>query len=243
MKASKISVITPVFNNEKDVATCIDSVIRQTYKNTEHIIIDGNSTDNTLKIIKEKALNHSNIKFLSEPDNGIYDAMNKGIKMATGDYLFFMGSDDEFYNDTILDTIKNELKDFDIIYGNVFFRHKQLVYGFEADLNKLKYNNIPHQGIFYKKTVFDKIGLYGTDFVVSEDYIFNIKCFKNNNLTKRYTNQIITNFNDTSLSNNFRDGFMKYRLFHFDNLTFKEKLMKYYFYFRPDWFIPSKLFK
>lgn len=239
----KISIITPVYNNEKDIANCIQSVANQTYKNIEHIIIDGNSTDNTLRIIKENKAKYDYINYISEKDKGIYDAMNKGIELATGDYLYFMGSDDEFYHDAILHEIASELEGFDVVYGNVYFKHKNIIYGFEADINKLKYNNIPHQAIFYKRTIFDELGYYGNSFVVSEDYILNIKCFKENKIIKKYINKIICNFNDTSLSNSFRDGFLKYRLFHFDNLTLKEKLMKYYFYIRPDWFIPSKFFK
>jgi glycosyltransferase involved in cell wall biosynthesis len=245
MQNKKISVITPVYNCECFIETCIQSVLKQTYKNIEHIIIDGNSTDDTTGIITKYALNNPTVKWISEPDNGIYDAMNKGIEIASGDYYIFLGADDVFYNNTVLEEIslRNGIFDFDFIYGKVLFKTKNLIYGRSVDLNDLKKENIAHQAILYKNELFHKIGKYGTTFKVSEDYVFNIKCFQDETVKKIFIDKIFVLFNDTATSSYLRDGFLKYRLTFFKNLTFKEKFLKLYFYFRPDWFVPTKFFR
>ena len=98
----KISIITVSFNSEETIKTTLNSVLNQNFKNIEHIIIDGKSTDNTIQIVKK----YSHIKkIVSEPDNGIYDAMNKGIKIATGDIIGFLNSDDFFANDNVLSRV------------------------------------------------------------------------------------------------------------------------------------------
>jgi glycosyltransferase involved in cell wall biosynthesis len=101
----KFSIITVCKDSEKTIENTILSVINQTYKNFEYIIIDGLSTDNTLNIIEKYRDKISQV--ISEPDNGLYDAMNKGIKLATGDYLFFLNSDDQFLHDNILELVAN----------------------------------------------------------------------------------------------------------------------------------------
>lgn len=245
MSIPKISIITPVFNNEKDIVNCIRSVANQTYKNIEHIIIDGGSKDRTVELFKSYSEKYTHIIWISEKDNGIYDAMNKGIDLSTGDYLLFLGSDDVFYYDTILNEIL-EIKDitsFDFIYGKALFKTKNSIYGREVDLNILKTENISHQAILYKKSIFDKLGKYGNTFKVSEDYIFNIKCFQDDTILKKFVDKILVVFNDTATSSFYRDGFLKYRLTYFDNLTFAEQIKKIYYYYRPDWFIPSKWFR
>ena len=95
-----ISIITPTFNSEKTLDKCIDSVIKQNFDNYEHLIIDNISKDNSEKIVKN--YNNNKIKFLSEKDNGIYDAMNKGIKISKGDYLLFLNSDDKIIDNNFI---------------------------------------------------------------------------------------------------------------------------------------------
>jgi glycosyltransferase involved in cell wall biosynthesis len=108
MKMSKkplISIITVVFNGEEHISECIDSVIKQTYKNIEHIIIDGGSKDKTIEIIKR--FNDQISYWVSEPDNGIYDAMNKGSSIAKGDYALFLNSDDYLFNENSVEKAVN----------------------------------------------------------------------------------------------------------------------------------------
>ena len=104
-----ISIITPTFNSEKTLDKCIDSVIKQNFDNYEHLIIDNISKDNSEKIVKN--YNNNKIKFLSEKDNGIYDAMNKGIKISKGDYLLFLNSDDKIIDNNFFNNASIKLKE------------------------------------------------------------------------------------------------------------------------------------
>ena len=117
----KISIITATYNSASTIKECIESVNAQTYKNIEHIIIDGASKDNTLEIINN--LPNRVTKIVSEPDKGIYDAMNKGIKAATGDVIGILNSDDFFTSDNIIEIVVENFKncDIDALYGDVHF--------------------------------------------------------------------------------------------------------------------------
>ena len=112
----KVSIITVVFNGEKTLLKTIQSVYNQTYKNIEYIIVDGSSEDGTLKIIEDNRQYIDN--FISEPDKGLYDAMNKGLSLATGSYVWFINSGDEIANPEVLSTIFHKLPLADIYYGN-----------------------------------------------------------------------------------------------------------------------------
>ena len=117
----KISIITATYNSEAHIADCVRSVNSQTYDNIEHIIIDGASKDNTINIIEETP--NRVTKIVSEPDKGIYDAMNKGIIMATGDVVGILNSDDFFTSDDVIETVVDTFKnnDIDALYGDVHF--------------------------------------------------------------------------------------------------------------------------
>lgn len=132
----KFSIITVCFNSEKTILETIESVKSQTYTNYEHIIIDGESTDGTLEIISEYMKVSDKVILLSEKDSGIYNAMNKGISLATGDLIVFLNSDDVFENDAleIVANYYNENTD-DIIYGNVTWQEKYKSNIYIKDLN------------------------------------------------------------------------------------------------------------
>src|ERR1043166_6204978 len=104
----KISIITVCYNSERYIKDAIDSVLHQTYKDIEYIIVDGASKDKTVEIIK--SYGNRITKFVSEPDKGIYDAMNKGLKMASGDYLGILNSDDFYIDNNVIENVVNELK-------------------------------------------------------------------------------------------------------------------------------------
>jgi len=111
----KISVITVVYNGEKHIGKTIESVLNQSYSSLEYIVVDGKSTDGTLKIIEESA---GHIKVISEPDEGLYDAMNKGLEVATGDYVWFLNAGDQIYGtDTVEQMMEGSEGNPDIIYG------------------------------------------------------------------------------------------------------------------------------
>jgi glycosyltransferase involved in cell wall biosynthesis len=181
-----ISIITVVRNGEAFIEHTIQSIVEQTYRNVEYIIIDGNSTDQTVPIIKKYA---DKIKYwISEKDNGIYDAMNKGIKAATGDWLLFINADDFLVNNTIIEEVAPFLakSKSQVVYGDVL-----LVYpvGPEklkgAEWNKVKNHfrnirmNLSHQGIFHSRALF-KNRLYDTTFKITADYDLLLGYLKDN---------------------------------------------------------------
>ena len=174
----KISIITATYNSEAHIADCVRSVNSQTYDNIEHIIIDGASKDNTVKIIEETP--NRVTKIVSEPDKGIYDAMNKGIRMATGDVIGILNSDDFFTSDDVIekvvDTFNNN--DIDALYGDVHFVNPN-------DLNKcvryyssaifkpplFRFGFMPaHPSFYMKRECYEKHGLYALDYKISSDF-------------------------------------------------------------------------
>jgi glycosyltransferase involved in cell wall biosynthesis len=197
-----ISIIIVVFNGVKTLEDALVSVINQTYNNFELIIIDGGSSDGTLNII-EKYKSKIHI-FISEPDTGIYDAMNKGIKLAKGDWIFFLGCDDTLYN--VLDKIAPKLtNESTIYYGNSFWNKKQKIYDHKFNFYKLSLRNICHQTIFYPKKVF-QLFLYDTKYRTHADYYLNIQLFGSNEFSFIYINEIISNYNDISTSSSNNDS-------------------------------------
>ncbi|WP_066406945.1 glycosyltransferase family 2 protein [Flavisolibacter tropicus] len=209
----KISIILPTFNSEKFICSCLSSLVTQSFEKIEIIIQDGMSTDNTVKIIQEflNKQNQVNIRIVSEKDNGIYDAMNKAIKMAKGDYIYFLGSDDILIESNSLQTVyeaieKNNFPDF--VYGNVLFGETNYLYNGEFDICKLYDINICHQAIFYKRTVFNTIGFFDLSFPALADWHFNIKCFLNSHLIKKYIPVLIARYAAKGFSSQFKDPFL-----------------------------------
>lgn len=209
-----ISIIMAVYNVERTLKSAIDSVLAQTYRNFELIIIDGGSKDNTVEIIKSygSQINY----FISEKDNGVYDAMNKGIAASKGDWLFFLGGDDRFYNNDVLSALfaNNNVEGIDFLYGDVEFTTNGRRYGEEKDYTTLVEKNICHQAIFHHKNIFKKLGYFNTKYSVLADFEMNIRIFRDNELVKKYVPVIITYFNNKGMSSNVLD-----RYFHRDMLT------------------------
>jgi glycosyltransferase involved in cell wall biosynthesis len=184
----KISIITVCYNAEKTIGNAIRSVISQTYKYIEYIIIDGDSTDSTLNIIKRYK---DNIDVLiSEKDNGIYDAMNKGIKASSGDILYFLNADDVFYNASIVEKIvevflenpANKIVYGKIIVGNNTLRNTNLSQQHNPYLkNKIDLfvKGMCHQSFFSKKDVFNITGLFNLKYKISADFDWAVKLFQN----------------------------------------------------------------
>lgn len=188
----KISIITVCFNSAKTIESTILSVLEQTYHNTEYIIIDGNSTDKTVSIIKKYENNIALVK--SEPDKGLYDAMNKGIKLATGDVIGILNSDDTFYNKNVLKNIADfhQNNNIDASFGNIV-QHKNgkiiRIYNSSNWLpDKLKIGFMPpHPSVFFKKALFEKLGYYRLDFIAGADYELITRFFLKNSLTYKYS--------------------------------------------------------
>ena len=170
IKNLKISIITVTKNSEKYLEETINSLNNQTYQNFEHIIIDGNSTDKTLEIIKKNASKIS--KWKSEDDSGLYDAMNKGVKLCSGDIIGILNSDDIYYSNAleIVNNYFSENNSLDFLFGSVF-KHK-LMHGYYPKKIKWTFGfyTTHSVGFFIKKTSHLKVGLYDTQYKYSADY-------------------------------------------------------------------------
>jgi glycosyltransferase involved in cell wall biosynthesis len=201
----KISVIIVVFNGARTLPQAIESVLRQTYKNVELIVVDGGSTDGTLDILRKYESN--NFIWKSEPDKGIYDAMNKGIMMAHGEWLHFLGADDTLINDKVLENVFNNESHvgIDFLYGNVYFLSLKKVYDGPFDEDKILFKNICHQSIFYKKFIHEKMGYYNMEYKLFADWDFNIRCFLNSEIKRKYIDVVVANFAEGGLSKDNND--------------------------------------
>jgi glycosyltransferase involved in cell wall biosynthesis len=172
----KVSIITVCFNSAKTIRDTIESVINQTYDNIEYIIIDGGSTDGTLDIIREYEPYIA--KWVSEPDNGIYDAMNKGIKMATGDIIGIINSDDWYALDCISSIVHTFITDpkIDVVHGNIVICDEDgiMLYHIksEVDIKKDLYKRMTvfHPTMFTKKAIYETEGLYHDKYLIAADY-------------------------------------------------------------------------
>lgn len=194
----KISIISATLNSATYIRDCLASINSQSYDNLEHIIIDGASTDSTLERIK---LTRTRVtKILSEPDKGIYDAINKGLKMVTGDIVGFLHADDTFASTTILENIAETFinKTIDGIYGNLVyintlnkvvrtwrskpFHPKNVLHGWMP----------PHPTLFLRKEIYEKHGLFDTSFKIAGDYDFILRLMVDEEITLKYIPETIT---------------------------------------------------
>tara|TARA_B100000900_G_C20574112_1_gene714585 strand:- start:881 stop:1660 length:780 start_codon:yes stop_codon:yes gene_type:complete len=178
----KFSIITPTFNSEKTIKKCIQSIKNQNYDNIEHIIIDGGSSDNTLKIINENKLKNSII--ISENDKGIYDAWNKGFKIANGDIIGAVMSDDFINESDALMIIEKKFinKNCDILYGNMnFVLNNRIIRKWKSgDFNKKKYYlgwMPPTPTVFFKKKIITENNLFNLKYTIAADYEFFLRIF------------------------------------------------------------------
>lgn len=231
----KITVITVAYNAAATITQTINSVFNQTYSNLEYIIIDGKSSDGTVEIIKK--FQYKLGYCISEKDQGIYDAMNKGIKASTGDWIIFLGADDVFYNKEVLTNIfiNNKVDSIDFMYGNVILKSKGKVYGGGKSYHELIARNINHQSVFYNKIVFDKMGFFNLKYPILADFELNLRIFRDPTITKKYIPQVITIYNDKGISNNIIDGnFFKDQLEYFlmiDKISPKDRRLQPYFFY------------
>ena len=193
MKGStpKISIGLVVYNGIEHIRVALNSITRQSYKNIELIVVDGYSNDGTQDILHEYAQHISVL--VSEPDEGIYDAMNKVRSLATGDWLLFLGCDD-----VLLDTLGNMTKlltdSNSVYYGDVIFRSSGKIYGGDFSKFRLMEHNICHQALFYPRTIFQKYA-YSLDYEWLADYVYNLKLL-GSEIPFVYTGVVISLFND-----------------------------------------------
>ena len=192
-----ISIITATYNSAETINDTIKSVLCQTNKDFEYIIVDGGSTDETIDIVKSyESEFFGRLKWVSEKDKGIYDAMNKGIKMASGDIIGILNSDDYYTSDDILQTIADAFKcqNVDAIYGDIHFIKDgvpdKCVRYYSSRLFSpfwLRFGFMPaHPSFYCKREVFDKSGLYRLDYKIGSDYEMMVRLFRKHKLSSRY---------------------------------------------------------
>ncbi len=176
----KITIVTITYNSERYLEQTITSVIEQTYTNREYIVVDGNSTDGTLDIIKKYESEIDN--WISEPDNGIADAMNKGIDLATGDYILFLHSDDYLSSPSILaDTVEALPSPHNIFLFDILFKNEGRITlcsprGLTWWINFK--TGVHHQAAFCSREYFKKIGAFDTTFEIAMDYDFFLRSYR-----------------------------------------------------------------
>lgn len=208
-----ISIITATFNSAKTLKDTIQSVLRQTNKDFEYLIIDGGSTDETIDIVKSYESEFSGrLKWVSEKDQGIYDAMNKGIKMASGDVVGILNSDDYFTSDDILQTVDNAFKshEIDAIYGDIHFirdgNPQKCVRYYSSRMFRpfwLRFGFMPaHPSFYCKREVFEKAGLYSLDYKIGADYEMMVRLFKRHKIKSLYVNKDFVTMRTGGASNN-----------------------------------------
>ena len=221
----KISVITINYNNCDGLRKTIESVVNQTYKSVEYIIIDGGSTDGSLEAIKEYA---DKIGYwVSEADNGCYHAMNKGIKVATGEYVIFMNSGDYFYsNEIIADFVATNPTE-DVLCGDMFLSLGCVnVVPEKLTFRYLFEGNLPHQACFIKTAV-QKQYPYNENLKIVSDWEFFLKTLILNNGSYRKINKIISFFDFNGISSSNQELHLKERNFIIQNL-FPDRILEDY---------------
>ena len=198
MTRPRFSIITPTYNPGQRVEETIKSVLAQKNELFEYIIVDGCSTDETLNIIRKY---EGRIKWSSQRDCGVYDAMNRGIRMAAGDYLYFLGAGDRL-RENILEKVEKTIPDGHLIfiYGNVFLLDKKRKYLGKFDEAKIARANICHQAIFYERTIFDVIGTYDLRYSLLADHDLNLRCFGDKRIRKIYVDEVIADYEGGGIS-------------------------------------------
>ena len=195
----KISIITVSYNSSRTIRETIESVLSQSYPDIEYFVIDGNSTDNTVAIIKEiEPKFEGRMRWLSEPDKGLYDAMNKGIELSTGDIIGFLNSDDVYSSSTVISNVVFSFatSDIDAVFGDLhYFKGRS----FDNSVRKYSGGNFkpnmfrwgfmpPHPTFYVRKKVYDTLGVYDTSFDISGDYEIMIRFLWVNKIKYRYLN-------------------------------------------------------
>lgn len=213
----KISIVTATFNSEKTLKQTLDSVLSQTYLDYEHIIIDGLSSDSTMQIVKEyESKYNGKLKYISEKDKGIYDAMNKGIKLATGEVIGILNSDDIYANENVLSTIAStfEKNKCDATYGNLIFMDAETMKIpqriWKSAHGKIKNGWHPaHPTLYVNKEVYNKIGLFNLEFRIAADYDFMLRMMLDKDIKLQYIDEYIVYMRHGGTSTDGMKGYIK----------------------------------
>lgn len=209
----KLSIITINLNNASGLMKTVDSVDQQCYTDYELIIIDGASSDNSLEIIKEfqtKAKFNDPIKYkwISEPDNGIYHAMNKGISLAQGDYCFFLNSGDYLVSDKTIESIFRKDPKADILFGNLIICNENEITGKVRGKKEITFldlycsNVVKHQSSFIRRSVFHEYGFYDDKLRIVADWEFFLRTLGFHDVSYEFIDLDVAFFDNNGLSSN-----------------------------------------
>lgn len=203
----KISIITVTYNSAATVKDTLESVRKQDYPDIEHILVDGASTDETVTIIKS----YPDVKWISEKDNGLYDAINKGIQMASGDIIGVLNSDDFFPDGGIASAIAYEFKQNNIeaVFGNIAFvkpdnlqKIIRLYSSKRFTPKKFAYGYMPaHPSFYVRKSCYNKLGLYQLNYKIAADYELLMRFIYKNTISYKYIDKILVYMRTGGISN------------------------------------------
>lgn len=195
----KVSIITAVLNNKELIEACMQSVLAQTYRNIEYIIIDGGSADGTLEVIKK----HENkiAKWISEPDKGIYDALNKGIRLAQGEIIGFLHADDVYADDKAIEKVADIFTKYNVdsCYGDLLYVDKnnpeKIIRYWKSDPYKeglfRKGWMPPHPTFFVKRKIYGKYGSFNADFKIAADYELMLRFLEKHKISAFYIPEVL----------------------------------------------------
>ena len=228
-KQPNVSVITVCYNCESTIESTVKSALEQNYPSCEYIIIDGGSTDKTVDIIKQYAGQIECI--ISEKDNGIYDAMNKGIDICKGDYVFFLNSGDRFYNNSVITDIMTKSSGQDIIYGDLMLDDKKdslKKHTQPAKINRFLFicRTISHQATFVKLDMFQKYGKFDEKYKISADVDFFLRVIFKSEVSIVYIPVIISFYNMYGISSDPKTSALRYR----DRLRIQKEHLPFFYY-------------
>ena len=234
----KVTIITPCLNSEDTIRQTIESVLHQTYTNIEYIIIDGKSTDNTINIIKEYIpLFRGKLRYISEKDSGIYEAMNKGIRMSTGSLIGIINSDD-FYDNNAVENIVLHMTDdkYQVLYGYCRLMSGNRVTGIvKYNHEDLKNGMIPHPTCFVTRKAYQDFGLFLRSFNIVSDYEFMIRLYDSKKVVFTQIKEVIANFRTGGISYNMKkrkleDTWVKYHYRWISFGDFLKSIAEIYFF-------------
>lgn len=201
----KVSIITVCYNSEKTIRDTIESVIKQTYSNIEYIIVDGQSSDKTMSIVNE--YKDSIDVVVSEKDRGLYDAMNKGLDLATGDLIGVLNSDDVFFSSETIQQIVVSASEFDGIYADIGFYDESLTrktrHYSSKGFHKAKFSRgfMPaHPSCYLKKEVIEQVGHYSLSYKIAADFDYLLRAFSLPNISFHYINKEVVKMREGGVS-------------------------------------------
>lgn len=232
----KFSIITVNFNDVEGLQKTVESVVSQSFDDFEYLVIDGGSSDGSVDYIKKNRSHF--VQAISEKDNGVYEAMNKGLRLAKGDYVLFLNSGDYLVNDEVLNKVNSKIiKPLGIYYGNLLFRSskKEFIreYPKKFTFQYFLERSLPHPGSFIKRSLFDKLFYYSEDYKIVSDWEFFVYAICKAEVSHQHLEETISVFDLQGMSNDPRNKELitqeksqvykkHFNLFYEDSLEFEK---------------------